>query len=118
MQPDADSERPRTIGQTALVDLSQDLPRCLDRMASGGGIVERRPKYRQKPIAQEFVDEAPVAIDCFDHECEVAVEELDHCLGRAVARIFCEVADVEKHHADLADVACELCRTIQQAVND
>jgi hypothetical protein len=59
-----------------------------------------------------------VAVDRFDHECKVAIEELDHYLGRAVAGVFREVTDVEKHHAYLADVACELCRTIQQAVDD
>jgi len=58
------------------------------------------------------------AVDRFDHECKVAVEELDHYLGRAVAGVLREVTDVEKHHADLTDVASELCRTIQQAVND
>jgi hypothetical protein len=32
--------------------------------------------------------------------------------------VFREVTDVEKHHADLADVTCELRRTVQQAVDD
>src|SRR5215471_12981066 len=104
MQPNADPERPRTVRQTALVDLSKDLPRRLDRVAGGGGIVERRAKYGHKAVTQEFVDEAPVAVDCFDHECKVAIEKLDHCLGWAAARVFGEVTDVEKHHADLAGV--------------
>jgi hypothetical protein len=45
VQPDADPERPWTVRQTALVDLSQDLPRRLDRVAGGVGIVERRAEY-------------------------------------------------------------------------
>jgi hypothetical protein len=66
-----------------------------------------------KPIAQKFIDETPVAVDRFDHECEVAIEELDHCLGWPAARVFREVTDVEEHHADLTDVARELWRAIQ-----
>src|SRR6516162_4185981 len=118
MQPDADPERPWTVRQTALVDLSQDLPRRLYRMAGGGGIIERRAKYCHKAVAQEFVDKAPVAVDCFDHECKVGIEKFDHCLGPAATRVFREIAEVEKHHTDLAGVARELGRTIQQAVND
>src|SRR6516164_10256815 len=118
MQPDADPERPRTVRQTTLINLRQYLPRRLNRVAGSEGIVERRAKYFQKPVAQKFVDEAPLAVDRFDHECKAAVEELDHCRRRAVARVFREVADVEKHHADLADVTCELRRTVQQALDD
>jgi len=59
-----------------------------------------------------------VAVDCFDHECKVGIEKFDHCLGPAATRVFREIAEVEKHHTDLAGVARELGRTIQQAVND
>src|ERR1700751_99742 len=83
-------------------------PRPLKRAAGSDGIIERRAKYCQKPVAQKFVDEAPVTINRFDHECKVGIKKLDHRLGRAVAGVFREVADVEKHYADLADVACEL----------
>ena len=54
MQPDADPERPWTVGQTTFVNLSQDLPRRLDGVAGGGGIVERRAKYCNEPISQEI----------------------------------------------------------------
>ena len=53
MHPDADVEWPRAVCQTMLVNLSQDLPRRLNRVTGGGGIVERRtilPKIRRPEI--------------------------------------------------------------------
>jgi hypothetical protein len=58
VQPDTDPQRPRIVGETAPIDLHEDLLCGRDGMMSGGRMVKRRAEDRHEAVAEEFVDEA------------------------------------------------------------
>src|SRR5215472_1306114 len=59
-----------------------------------------------------------MAVHGLDHEGEGRVEEFHHLLRRPIPGIGGEIADVQEHHADRPDVAGELRRGLQQAIDD
>jgi hypothetical protein len=81
VQPDANPQRPRTVGQVAPIDLHKDLLCRGNGMMSGGRVVKRGAEDRHEAVAEEFVDEATLSVDRLDHEAEGGIEELDNLFG-------------------------------------
>src|SRR5882672_5253535 len=117
MEADADAQRPWLCGKALAIDLREYVARGRHRVERRVGVGERGAEDRHEAVAEEFVDDPVMAVDRLDHESKGAVEEGNHLVRAARARVRGEISDIEEHYADILDLAAELGRLREQPLD-
>ena len=77
-----------------------------------------RPEHGHETVTEELVDDPLVAVDAIHHELEKRIEIVHNLGGVRFLRVCREVADVEKHQADVPHLAILLDILGEERVHD
>ena len=87
-------------------------------MGAALGVLDGSAEDRHESVAEELVHDSLVFVDDVDHEVEHRVQIGHHGLRPLAGRVAAEVANIQKHHADVAQFAAELDRLMEQLFGD
>ena len=87
-------------------------------MVAALDVVDRSPEDRHESVAEKLVHDSVVFVDDVDHEVEQRIQIGHHRLRPFAGGVAAEVANVQKHHADVAQFAAEFHGLMQQLLGD
>ncbi len=99
-------------------DAVEEIEPRLDRRRTGVAVHDRCAEDGHEAVTQELVDDAVALHDGVDRLAEDRVEVGDDVRGASLLGERREVADVEEHHAHLAELARDLCTSRNELVDD
>ena len=82
------------------------------------GVLDGSPEDRHESVADKLVHDAVMFVDNVDHEVEQRIQIGHHGLRPFAGGVAAEVANIEKHHADVAQFAAEIDGLMEQLFSD
>ena len=113
VKPDTHPRRANLTRRVQPVEALENFQGGAHRMGATLGVFDGSSEDRHEAVTEKLVHDSLVFIDDVDHEVEQGIQIRHYGLRPLPGRVAAEVANIQKHHADVAQFAAEIDRLMK-----